>query len=174
MGQNTFYNQRHEEKGNSTDSVPCLQMLAEAAVQHRQTCTHMHTFCLCCGSLASPSLGLSAFLQSKQIYSSSLLSGKSMFTCKHAATLQGKDKDMPAAASPGARWELPTGCSVASSQLRLSTARQCTSSGQLLHGSLTALRTAASLGAAPHALSHLAPDGSSRNYWESKQWSKKI
>lgn len=154
-------------------------MLAESAVQHRQTCTHVHTSCLCWGSLASRSLGLSAFLQSKQVYSSSLLSGKSMFTCKHAATLQGKDKDMPAAASPGARWELPTGCSTPSSLLRLpggacSTARQCTYSGQLLHGSLTALCTAASLGAAPHALSHLAPDGSSRNYWESKQWSKKL
>lgn len=75
-------------------------------------CTHVHRSCLCWASLASWSLGLSAFLQSKQVYPSSLLSSTSMFTCKHAATLQGKAKDMPAAASPGARRVLPTGCSV--------------------------------------------------------------
>lgn len=148
-------------------------MLAESVVQHRQTAGYVHISCLYWGSLTPWSLGLSVFLRSEQAYSSSLLSSKSMFTCKRAATLQGKDKDMPAAASPGARWELPTGCSVAISRLRLSgstcgTARERTYSGQLLHGSLTPLCTTVSLWASPHALSYLAPDGSNRKYWESK------
>lgn len=152
-------------------------MLAESAVQHTQTA-------LTCTHPVSAEVhwhyglwGFQLFSKANKSLHHPYCQAKSMFTCKHAAPLQGKDKDVPAAGSPGARWELPTGCSVPSSRLRLSggacsTARQCTYSGQLFHGSLTPLCTAGSLGASPHALSHLAPDGSSRNYWESKQWSK--
>lgn len=86
---------------------------AEAGSQLCSTdCTHVHTSCLCWAPLAACSLGLSAFLPSKQVSSSSLLSSRSMFTCKPAAALEGKDKDVAAAAAPGARWELPRGCSV--------------------------------------------------------------